>query len=310
MIPLCPDTRRGNREVRMRRLLLLCLLLPGTAHAADLADSLAPAPTPSIHVLLDDGQEVLVQRIRVQTMGGIRLTGADGREQVIAAKRIRRITDEHGEDRTKDVLKKGQGIRVGEPRASKEPKLAAAQRGPFWGTHAGIASALGSFRDMTETGLALDLMIDWRTGRHVTYGVRLDFSQFGGKHEIEDVLSTGTGGAVSQLQYRLWGASGSSRLLIHPDHRVVPFVITSLGIAGVTTSLSGSGAGASKTAFGLAQDLGLGFDVRIGRTTTAEVLAAYSFILTKRSTVEADGVSTSSNGFKYLPFKAGLIHRF
>ena len=282
----------------------------GEFREVQLANSLAPAPQPSIRVLLDDGQEVLTQRIRVQTLGGITLTGADGREQLIAAKRIRKVTDEHGDDRTKEVLEKGHGIRVGEPRPQKEPKLTAMQRGPFWGARAGIASAVGSFHDMTETGVALDLLIEWRPRRHETYGVKLDFAQFGGKQEIEDIMSTATGGAVSQFQYRLWGASGSSRLLIHPDHRVVPFLLTSLGVMGVTTSLSGSGAGASKTVFGLAQDLGLGFEVRIGRTTTAEVLAAYSFIVTKRSTVEADGVYISSNGFKYVPFKAGLIHRF
>jgi hypothetical protein len=158
--------------------------------------------------------------------------------------------------------------------------------------------------------VAVDLLIEWRTNRHETYGVRLDAAQFGGKHEIEELMASGTGGAVNQYQYRLWGARALSRYLIRPDHGLVPFFQSSLGVQAVTTSLSGSGGKASNTVVGLAQDFGLGFDARMGKATTAELLAAFSLIETKGSTVEVDPVRISTQGFKYLQFKAGLIHRF
>jgi hypothetical protein len=184
------------------------------------------------------------------------------------------------------------------------------QRGPFWSNHAGIGSALGSFKDMTEIGLALDLLVEKRPTRHETYGLRLDFAQFGGKHEVEDLMSANSGGAVNQLRYQLWGASVWSRYLIRPDHRLVPFIYTSLGVEGVATSLNGSGGRSSKTVYGLAQDAGFGVDVRLGGTTTAELLAAYSRVVTKTNNVAADSIVVSTKGFEYLQFKAGLVRRF
>jgi len=290
---------------------LLFLLLPLAAFGADLPDSLAPASPPSIRILLDNGEEIETQRIRVRSLGGLTLTGADGREQIIATKRVRRITDEYGDDRTNEVLEKEHGIRVGEPKPRPEPKLTRSQRGPFWGGHAGMASALGNLSDFTETGVSVDLLLDWRTSRHYTYGAKLDFAQFGGKHEFEDRMASSTGGSVSQLRYRVWGASLWSRLLIHSDHRLVPFIHTTLGLQGFTTSLSGSGAKGSKTVLGSGGDLGLGLDARLGTRTTAEFLAAYTRISTRRSRLVVGPVSLFSQGtVEYLQFKGGLVRRF
>ena len=176
---------------------------------------------------------------------------------------------------------------------------------------AGTASGAESAGDVAEPGLALESALEWRPRLHQTYGITLEYAEMGGDPDLESSISTATGGAVDEVRHRQWGASVTARYLIRPDHRVVPFIRTSLGARSFSTSLRGPAADGSKSALALAQDLGLGVIVRLGKAVSADLSGGYTRVTKGESTTTAGAANFSSKGtMQYLQFRGGLMRRF
>lgn len=266
-----------------------------------------------MQILLKSGEVVRAQRVRMNGLGMVNATKLDGRDSVLAPNRVRTIIDEQGRDRTKEVLVNEQEVHVGGPGPPPEKEKAPAkERGPYLSAHVGPVLPLGSFRDIAETGFGLDASLHWRTSKRDVLGARIEFTEFGGDRDLEGFLSTGTAGAIDQLRFRLWGVSAISRWFILTGHRVDPFLHTSLGINGFTTSLAGPGGNGSHTSVTLpSYELGVGFNVRLAGRTNAELAAAYTRADAHDNTVTAAGAAFGTSGtLQYLQVKVGVVRRF
>lgn len=235
----------------------------------------------------------------------------DGRISVLPQGRVKAITDEHGTDRTRDVLVLGEEVSVGD---SKGAERAAQWRfqwqGPFVTANAGLLEPVGDFGKLARHGYAAGASMHLRTGRHDTWGLRLERSEFRADPSLESALSERSSGAVDELRFQLWTLSVTARYLIAPDRTVAPFLQMSLGVQRKRTVLKGPGVEGSGTDTGLNQDMGAGLDVRLGEGLSGEVAAAYAFG-TGEGHAEAGVASVFTSGtIQYFKFQAGLVKRF
>ena len=310
-----------SRSIRLAALIAMMVFLTATLARAEAppdslatdsraTDSLAGMPT-SIRVLLDNGTELRAQRVRVGSMGNLRLALDSGRDSVVAASRVRRIEDEKGRDRTHEVLVEEKGLRVGGPgpRNRDDPPPSAAR----WllSAHASAANPAGNFRHFGANGYALDAGIERRTRRHESYGIRLDFADFGGDEGFEELLASTYPGGPDQLQYRFLGVSLFSRYFFLPDRRVNPFLLGTLGVGNLRVTLSGHGERGTSSGVSTSGEVGLGLAVRLAQSLDVEFLGSYGGMGSGRRFLRTPSVSIGLEGKpQYFRFTSGLVHRF
>ena len=280
------------------------------AHAETPSDSPAGIPG-SIRILLDDGTEVLAKRVRTSSMGSLRVALENGRDSVLTASRVRRIEDEKGRDRTHEVLVDEKSVRVGGPAPKKRdippPNVAR------WlvSAHVGAANPSGDFKHVGANGYALDAGIERRTRRHESYGLRLDFADFGGEEGFEELLARTYPGGPDQLEYRFLGVSFFSRYFFLPDRRVNPFLLGTLGVGNLRVSLSGHGERGTSSSISASGEVGLGLAIRLAEPLDVEVLGSYGGMGSGRRFLKTESVSIGLEGNpQYFRFGAGLVHRF
>ncbi len=282
----------------------------GAARAEDTpAASEAEGSPPSIHLLLEDGTELQVQRVRTGTYG-LRVELDGGRDSVVSASGVRRITDEKGRDRTKEVLGSGREIRVGGPEPPKVEEAPPSAARFYVGTAGGPAYPAGPFGDLAARGYGVAASFERRTRRRETFGLKLDWAEFGGTSEVEAAFAESSGGAVDQLRFRLWGVGVFGRYLLLPDRRVVPFLHLGFGVAGYNTSLSGDGEEGSATAFAFTRDLGLGAAVPLGKGLAVELFGGLSWAGTTGTNIRLESAPFTSEGtIRYSQVKFSLARR-
>jgi len=244
-------------------------------------------------------------------MGSLRVVLESGRDSVLAASRVRQIEDEKGRDRTHEVLVEEKSIRVGGPgprnRDNPPPKAAR------WllSAHASAANPAGNFRHFGANGYALDAGIERRTRRHESYGIRLDFADFGGDEGFEELLARTYPGGPDQLQYRFLGVSLFSRTFFLPDRRVNPFLLGALGVGNLRVSLSGHGESGKSSGVSASGEVGLGLAIRLGEPLDVEFLGSYGSMGSGRRFLKTQSVSIGLEGHpQYFQFTTGLVHRF
>lgn len=299
--------------------MMLCLTT-ASARAEARSDSLARAEAPpdslagipgSIRVLLDDGTEVGAKRVRIGSLGSLRLVLENGRDSVLTASRVRRIEDEKGRDRTHEVLVDEKSIRVGGPAPRKRDNPPPNVARWLVSAHASAANPAGNFRHFAANGYAVDGGIERRTRRHASYGLRIDFADFGGDEGFEELLARTYPGGPDQLQYRFLGVSLFSRYFILPDRRVNPFLLATLGVGNLRVSLSGPAEEGKSSGFSTTGEAGLGLAIRLGERLDAEFLGSYGGTGSGQRYLRTDSVSLSVEGdTQYIRFTAGLVRRF
>jgi hypothetical protein len=225
---------------------------------------------------------------------------------------VRRIEDEKGRDRTHEVLVNERSLRVGGPPPAKRdnPPPGAAR----WAVlgHASAANPTrGTFGHDASDGFAADLGIERRTRRKESYGLRIDFSEFGGKGATEELLSSTYSGAVDQLRYRFLGATLFSRYFFLPDRRFNPFLLAGLGGGTSKLSLTGPHEGATSSSFVWTTEVGLGATIRLAPAIDAELSSSYFRAPSGTRYLKTPSVSLGWPGtMQYFRFTAGLVRRF
>lgn len=288
--------------------LMLCLTTP-MARAETPSDSLAGIPG-SIRVLLDDGTEVRAQRVRIGSLGGLHLVLDSGRDSVLTASRVRRIEDERGRDRTREVLVDERSIRVGGPAPAKRANPPPSVARWLVSAHASAANPAGNFAHYAAHGYAADVGIERQVRRHGC-GLRIDFADFGGDEGFEELLARTYPGAVDQLRYRFLGASLFLRHFFLPDRRVDPFILGTLGVGNLRVSLSGPAEEGKSSGFSTTGEAGLGLAIRLGERLDAELLGSYGGTGSGQRYVKTESVSLGVTGdTQYLRLTAGVVRRF
>lgn len=287
------------------------LASPARPLTAAQMDSIAAATRP-IRVVLEDGSELRARRVSPGSMGGLRLVLEDGRESIVAMGRVRRVEDGAGRDRTHEVVVDGKGIRMGgpPPRKRDDPPPTAGR----WlvSAHASKASPVGNFENFAADGFAADLGVERRTRRKFSYGLQLQYAEFGGSQGTENLLAQTYAGAVDELEYRMMGVNLFGRWFIVSDRRLNPFVhLGLLGAGKVDVKLSGPQEEANSSDFSWTGDVGLGLAIRVQKGLDAEIVGSYASAPSSRRFLRTDSVSLNWEAdLDYLRLTAGIVHRF
>lgn len=307
-------SRVGGSVGPMQRAVMTALVAVCVACGSALAEDAPPADpaaSSSIQILLDDGRELQARRIRTGSYG-LRVALASGRDSVVAANRVRRITDEKGRDRTSEVLSMGREIRVGgaaPPKIENAPPGAARWHLGFGG---GPASPTGSFGDEAASGYGLNAFLERRTRRRTTFGARLRFAEFGGDADLEAAIAQATAGELDQFRYRHFALGALFRTYIVPDRRIEPFLEFGVDFGVFTRTLSGPAEEASATAFSITTEYALGARAALGDGLAGEILGGYARVNTFATNLRlgSSNIPYDGGGNGVLRLQASVVRRF
>ncbi len=262
------------------------------------ADSVARATRPLLQVLLENGRSLPAERIQVLPHGALQLSGEGVPSRFIWSHEVREVRDERGRDRTREVLVEGSDLQVGGPEPKTAAKLAPRVRQAFLGAAAGPVLPVGDFHDVARTGVGLTAAFDLRVDRRKSFGIAVDFREFGASRDLERALAEDSGGVVDHIEFSCVGLGLTYRVGLLPDRRLDPFVRIGLEVQSFRTVLSGPRARSSDTATKFGLDWGPGLRVDLGGRTAAEILASYELVQVG-----------STGDRRYIQVRAGLSYR-
>lgn len=299
--------------------IVLCvvpLVAPYAANAADaaLSDSTSVAPVATsnlssgtIHVLLRNGVTVEAERVRPSGTDVLKLMRPAGRDTFVYTNRVEKITDETGNDRTREVLRDWKEVRVGRGPNAPAPKAPPGERGPFVSVHMGESMPVGSVSNNLDSGPSAGASIFWRTNRNDSYGASVSFDRFRGN---QDFLRT-YGGYIDRVRYTSWSAGGLAQWLVLPDRLVTPLFHFGLRVGPVRSSLSGAIGSGSASSWALTEELGLGVRGAVSRRNRLDLLACYTDTNVRAQTATAGAAILSTKGhLRYIQLRVGLTRRF
>jgi hypothetical protein len=162
-------------------------------------------PPPAIRVVLTNGDTLRVARVGLLTNRKVRLEHLDGSEEFTWTNRIRSVTDEWGDDRTREALKDGYPVWVGGPASPSHRHSEHSKRQVFLFTHGGALVPTGEFDYTAETGFAVDAGFAMRIGRQEFLGLRVDYARLGGTQDVESFINQASTGALDRLGFVIWG---------------------------------------------------------------------------------------------------------
>lgn len=274
-------------------------------------DSIPPAPNAAaIRVEMENGDILLVERIQFLSNRRMRLVLLDGGEEFTWTNRVRSITDERGDDRTREVLHDERNLRVGGPESASRGRAPFGKRDLYLAVYGGAALPQGWLGDMSDNGYSLGGGIFMRMGRGQLLGIRADYTSTGSSPEVESFLVSASGGALDHMTNDLWGVSLVSRISFFPDAFLDPFMHLGLGLQSFGMSVSGPGASGGDAAPGLSLDLGAGLLCPLGRSTGGEILVRYTRAAPQDFAFKAGNVWVgNSEAVEVVAVQLGLVYQ-